>query len=212
MPPNTPGIPGTLSYESRIAYAEKDPNLAFEHTKTAIELNPNSGPALVSAVSYLIARGRFEEATPFARPLEKLSAGDPRAEYQLGAWAAGTGDFANAIDHYTQSIESEKSMFLAANNLAWILATNPDAKFRDGARAVKAAELACEATNYADYRLFDTLAVSWAEAGDFAKAIESAQRGIEMAKAKGDKATIKLLGERIQLFQSGKPFRESRDR
>ena len=134
-----------------------------------------------------------------------------RDRYQLGAWAAGTGDFAKAIDHYARSIESEKKMFLAANNLAWILATNPDAKFRDGARAVKAAELACEATRYADHRLFDTLAVSYAEAGDFAKAIESAKRGIEMAKAKGDKTVVKLLGERIELFQSGKPFRESRD-
>ena len=197
---------------ARIAYLEKKPDVAFEHTKTAIELNPESGPALVGAVSYLVARGRYEEATPFAQPLEKISGGDPRAEYQLGAWAAGTNDFAKAIDHYTLAIETEKRMFLAANNLAWILATNPDAKFRDGARAVKAAELACEATNYSDHRLFDTLAVSWAEAGDFAKAIQSAKRGIELAKAKNDQAVVKLLGERIQLFQSGKPFRESREK
>jgi len=99
-------------------------------------------------------------------------------------------------------------LIVAANNLAWILATNPSSEFRDGKAAVVAAKLACEATGYRDYRFFDTLAVSLAEAGEFAEAAKVCERGMKMASEAKDDQTIELLEGRIELFNAGKPFRE----
>ena len=58
------------------------------------------------------------------------------------------------------------------DKLAWLLATYPDAKSRDGAEAVQLAERGCALTDRRIPALLDTLAVAYAEAGDFARANE----------------------------------------
>ena len=54
---------------------------------------------------------------------------------------------------------------------AWILATCPDARIRDGKLAVAAATRAAELTNWKDWTVFPSLAAAYAEAGDFANAV-----------------------------------------
>ena len=49
------------------------------------------------------------------------------------------------------------------NDLAWLLATAPDARFRDGPRAVEHATRACELSGWRDAAALDTLAAAYAE-------------------------------------------------
>ena len=65
---------------------------------------------------------------------------------------------------------------LVANDLAWLLATHPDAQVRDGAAAVAVAEetqraSAAERAGKEDAGLLDTLAAAYAEAGRYAEAV-----------------------------------------
>jgi hypothetical protein len=53
------------------------------------------------------------------------------------------------------------------DELAWLLATYPDSKSRDGSDAVRLAERACVLTERRIPALLDTLAAAYAEAGDF---------------------------------------------
>ena len=62
------------------------------------------------------------------------------------------------------------------NNLAWALATHPDAKIRNGTRAVKLAEDACRQTQYQQTVMVGTLAAAYAEAGRFDDALATAQK------------------------------------
>ena len=48
--------------------------------------------------------------------------------------------------------------------LAWLLATHPDARVRDGAEAVRHGEQACKLTRYREAMLVGTLAAAYAEA------------------------------------------------
>ena len=57
------------------------------------------------------------------------------------------------------------------NNLAWLLASCPNAAFRNGPEAVRLATRACESTGYAKPLLIGTLAAAQAEAGRFDDAI-----------------------------------------
>ena len=90
--------------------------------------------------------------------------------------------------------------------MAWLLSTAPDAKVRDGKRALEAAKKACELTEYKNGGYLDTLAAAYAEAGDFEKAVEWQDKALKA----GDIPVKDLDGarKRLELFKQKKPYRE----
>ena len=52
-------------------------------------------------------------------------------------------------------------------DLAWVLATHPNAQYRNGAEAVSLAETAKTLSPNQSFKLLDVLAASYAEAGQF---------------------------------------------
>ncbi len=97
----------------------------------------------------------------------------------------------------------------AMNNLAWLLATCPDANVRDGARAVQLAERACELTHYNQTIFIGTLAAAYAEAGRFDDAIATAQRAIAMAQQHGQNVLTERNGELLKVYQTHQAYHES---
>ena len=128
--------------------------------------------------------------------------------FQLGLVGLGSKNFRAAVHHFELAFKADPRMFSAANNLAWILATNKDEKIRDGKRAVEVAKSICEATQYKNYRFFSTLSAAYAEDGDFENAILITKKAIEMATANGDEKTVSSMKQRLELYQSKKPVRE----
>ena len=128
--------------------------------------------------------------------------------FQLGMVGMGSKNFRAAVHHFELAFKANPRMFSAANNLAWILATNKDEKIRDGKRAVEVAKSICEATQYKDYRFFSTLAAAYAEDDDFENAVMITKKAIEMATAKGDEKTAGSMNQRLELYESQKPLRD----
>ena len=90
------------------------------------------------------------------------------------------------------------------NQLAWLRATCPDEKYRNGQQAVEYATKVCELTAWKQPWYFDTLAAAYAEAGDFDKAVEWQKKGMDLAPA-DQKADYE---SRLKLYQEKKPYRE----
>jgi tetratricopeptide (TPR) repeat protein len=88
------------------------------------------------------------------------------------------------------------------NNLAWLLATCPDAGIRDGARAVTLARAACQQSQWKQAFIIDTLAAAYAETGDFPHAMKYQQQAIDAGLKDPDAAA------RLKLYQAKKPYRE----
>ncbi len=104
-----------------------------------------------------------------------------------------------AIADYSEAIRLDSKFVLAHNNLAWLLATCPDAQYRDGRRAVEGATRASAPNN------LDTLAAAHAEAGDFESAARWQARAIELLddeKSRDDYRT------RLELYRQKKPYRK----
>jgi tetratricopeptide (TPR) repeat protein len=97
----------------------------------------------------------------------------------------------------------------AFNNLAWILATHPEAQFRDGKQAVEYAARAVELTRTNDASKLDTLAAAYAEAGRFGDALEVAKKAVALAKASGDEKLAGEIETRLRSYENRQPFREA---
>jgi Flp pilus assembly protein TadD len=94
------------------------------------------------------------------------------------------------------------------NQLAWYLAASKQTAVHNPGRAVKLAQRACELTNYKKPDLLDTLAVSYAAAGDFDKAVETAHKALELCQS-SEKQTLKeKIENRLILYKAGKPYIE----
>ena len=93
------------------------------------------------------------------------------------------------------------------NDLAWIRATHPDPRFRDGAQAVAGAQRAVELSR-SEVHAVDTLAAAYAEAGRFPEALVTARKALELARQQNDQALADALRARIALYEAGKPYRQ----
>jgi tetratricopeptide (TPR) repeat protein len=90
------------------------------------------------------------------------------------------------------------------NNLAWMLATCPDDRVREGARAVALALRACEATEWKHPYCLGTLAASLAETGAFAEAAHWQVEALDLYPV-SEKAAGR---ERLALYRADQPYRE----
>src|SRR5205814_4193515 len=106
---------------------------------------------------------------------------------------------------YREAIRLDPKSALAHNNLAWMLATGSDG-VRNGKRAVQHATRACELTAWKNSVFLDTLAAAYAEAGDFARAVEYQTKAADLAV--GDKKQEADLRRRIGLYERKQPYRD----
>jgi tetratricopeptide (TPR) repeat protein len=91
---------------------------------------------------------------------------------------------------------------------AWLLATHPDPKVRDGARAVELAERACTLSERRVPVMLDTLAAAYAEAGDFARAIGAVEEALKGAHSAGDTDAAKLSENILASLNANLPYRQ----
>ena len=122
-----------------------------------------------------------------------------------GFAAKKLGLYDKALADYSQAALLKPFEPKALNDFAWVLATCPDDKFRNGKSALKDAVKACELTKQADWNCLDTLGAAHAEIGDFDKAIRAAEKALKLAP----KASKDAVRSRIELYADSKPYRET---
>lgn len=116
----------------------------------------------------------------------------------------GQGKQAEAVADYDKALESDPKNSGVLNNLAWVLATSPDDKLRNGQRAIELATTACEVTEYKQAHILSTLAASYAETGNFEKAVEWSKKAVDQGadEMKGQ------LRKELESYEAKKPWRE----
>jgi Flp pilus assembly protein TadD len=94
------------------------------------------------------------------------------------------------------------------NALAWLLATAPDAKDRNGAEAERVARALCVQTSHRDARALSTLAAALAELGRFDEAVQAADAAREAALSQPDAALAKQIEQMQGLYRTGRAYRQ----
>ena len=114
------------------------------------------------------------------------------------------GKHVEALADYEKALKLEPKEPGILNNFAWLLATSPDDKLRDGKRAILLATEACEATDYKLAHILSTLAAAYAETGDFDSAVKWSTKAVELDDKKHDDEIKKEL----ESYKAKKPWRE----
>ena len=94
-------------------------------------------------------------------------------------------------------------------DIAWLLATNPNASIRNGTDAVRFAQRAVRLSGGQDPAILDALAAAYAETGQFAEAVQTARSARELAAQQNNQPLAESLKVKISLYQAGTRFRET---
>jgi tetratricopeptide (TPR) repeat protein len=129
--------------------------------------------------------------------------------YNLGITLLKKGNVDEAIAFYQKALQIKPDYVYVLNNLAWLLATGPDAHLRDGVQAVQYAVRACELTHYGAAPIVGTLAAAYAEAGRYDDAVAAAQKACALAAAAGEPDLLEKNQKLLALYRAHQPYHEA---
>ena len=154
------------------------------------------------------ALGHFEEAESAGRASLELQPCSAEARLRLAQLFGAGGRAEEQIEILRDGAERCPDGFEVLNYYAYLLSTATDAELRDGAEAVRVAEIAVEKSGGERADILDTLASAHAENGDFGKAVTISRRAVDLAVAqKKSEALLDALKQNLDLFSRRQPAR-----
>lgn len=141
-------------------------------------------------------------------PLLKSHYNLPKLLVLVGNNELAEAETKSAIAYYTAALKLDVNYGEAQNNLAWILATCPDEKVRDGRQALQLASAAVRQQRGDLVSMLDTLAAAFAENGQFDKAVQAVNQAVALANQAGQTERAARIDARRKLYDEGKPFRD----
>jgi tetratricopeptide (TPR) repeat protein len=183
---------------------------ALSHFDRALQIDPSQAWVCSSMGAALLEIGRPNESLASLQKAIELEPKFSDAHYNLGNTFLALGRAQEAVAQYKQALDLMPDDTEAMNNLAWVLATSPDALARDGEKAVQVAERADVLTNNASPIISATLAAAYAEAGRFPDAIKKAQSAIQLALNEGNNSRAGSIRNQLAAYESGQAFRDRR--
>jgi tetratricopeptide (TPR) repeat protein len=178
---------------------------ALEDLKAASDLEPTDTElrlqvAMLELASKLPASAIEDYSAVLKIDGDNVVAWQGRADAHLAL-----GEQAEAIADYEEALKRAPDNSAILNNLAWILATSPEDKLRNGARSIELATAACKVTEYKQAHILSTLAAGYAETGDFKTAIEWSTKAVGL----GDERYRDALAKELKSYEAGQPWREA---
>jgi tetratricopeptide (TPR) repeat protein len=177
-----------------------------QFAKVALLL-PNSPRAHQDLGEICAQRGRFEKATKELEQAIQLSP-TTNAYYDLALTFAVQGKPKEAAENYREALGLDTNFVAALNDLAWLLATTPQAELRNGVEAVQFAERARDLSGGKEARYWGTLDAAYAEAGRWDEALQAAHKALELAQAAGERELADAATQRLALYANRQPYRQ----
>jgi protein O-mannosyl-transferase len=181
---------------------------AISLLQAAVDLRSDNSPAHENLAKALLQKGQVADALVHYRKLLELQPDNMEVHNIVGTVLVQQSRVQEGVEEWQKVLSVEPDNGNAMSNLAWVFATSPDQSIRNGAKAVQLAEQAVRISGGRIAILFRTLAAAYAENGRFGDAIQTAQRGIELANSQGNSSLATELQGNIALYQEQQPLRD----
>jgi cytochrome c-type biogenesis protein CcmH/NrfG len=194
--------PGTLNSEDYLAKV-------IHHCESVIRLKPGLADPRALQAKALIEQGQLDAAQPLLEAAIRL---DPRhfeARQNYAEILLRRKQVGRAVTEYQAALQLNSDWPPVLNNLAWVLATHPEPRLRNGPEAVRLAKRACELSGRTNLWFLQTLAAAYAETGQFTNAVAAAGEALQLARAAQQPQLMELTRRRIELYQSHQPYRDA---
>jgi serine/threonine-protein kinase len=149
--------------------------------------------------------GQVESALQWFRKALELEADDVETRFNLAIALQLQGNSSEAIEQYDRILATDPQSNEAANNLAWLYATDNNASLRNSEMALRLARDLCERTGYSIPAYMGTLAAALAQAGEFDEAVQLVGSAARIAQGRGENDLAKSLQTRLVHYQQRKP-------
>jgi tetratricopeptide (TPR) repeat protein len=197
----------------------KNIDAALEQYRQAVRYEPTLAEAHYNLGVILANRGQNDEAIVEFQNTLKYKPDQANAHYNLATCLDGQGKCAEAMLSWREALRLQPNNVDTVDQVAWRLATSPDASLRNGEKALELAQRAIRLSNGNDPKRLGTLAAAYAEVRRFSEAVETAERAIDLAvrlenaeTADAIRAQIKetadALRAQIKLYRANRPYHE----
>jgi tetratricopeptide (TPR) repeat protein len=168
---------------------------------TKASRNGISSPVFWSSYGQLLnQQGNYAEAEICLLRATSADTNMAPAHFELAVAEDHLGKYAEAIEHYGKVLTLTPDDPSTLNNLALLYATATNTEVRTPKMAVQLATRACDATSNQNARYLDTLARSYAAAGDFFQAITCEEKALNRARQINDADLTREFQARDALF------------
>jgi tetratricopeptide (TPR) repeat protein len=181
---------------------------AISLLQAAVDLRPDNSPAHENLAKALLQEGKVADALIHYQKLLELQPDNIEVHNIVGTVLIQQGRIREGVDEWQKVLAIQPDNGNALSNLAWVFATSPDDSLRNGTKAVRLAEEALRISGRRIPIIYRTLAAAYAESGDFSKAIQTAQEGVELASSQGNAGLATELQGNIALYQEQQPLRD----
>ena len=204
----------TKSYEAfsnigKILYEQGQPAAALEYCVQAVQINPGRATLHNNLALVLAELGRFDEAIQECSLAIQL---DPRyasPRFQMGKLLLKKGLGTDSIANLKEALTIEPDNYPMLVYVARVLASDENPQVRNGAEAVALAVRIQRLSPQPQPVALDTMAMAYAEVGNFKLARQLQQQAVNLTEAAGQNEDAAALRNRLEHYSQGQPWRES---
>jgi len=200
--------PAEIQYNLGNGFLQKgEMNEAIASYEKALAINPKYAEAETNLGTAHVQKGEIDRAIDHYKKALAINPNFAEAHYDLANVFLQKGEEGEAIAHFQRVLELQPQNIQAGNNLALLLATSTNGAIRNGAQAVELGERMNQLSGGGQPVILVALAAAYAETGQFPKAVETAQKALQLANGQGNAALGETIQGHVKLYQEGKPLR-----
>ena len=174
---------------------------AISHLRMAVEIIPGSEEAHFNLGNALMRKGEIKESIIEFQTALLINPYSAETHNTLGSLLAATGSLEKGITEFRKAVELDPNNPSYLNNNAWALLISPDPIQRNAPAALEFARKAIRLDGGSNPSHLHTLAVAYAETGEFDLAEQTAKQAISLSELQGNSSLAGSIRREMQLYR-----------